>query len=40
VQHESATIVSFDAGRDYDQYLDGMERFDGVRSLLKSRVAG
>jgi beta-phosphoglucomutase family hydrolase len=30
-------FVSFDPARDYDQYIDGMERLDGVRSFLASR---
>jgi beta-phosphoglucomutase family hydrolase len=30
-------FVSFDPARDYDQYIDGMERFDGVRSFLAAR---
>jgi len=30
-------FVPFDSGRDYDLYIDGMPRPDGVRSFLKSR---
>jgi beta-phosphoglucomutase family hydrolase len=30
-------FVPFDAVRDYDEYVDGEPRYDGVRSLLASR---
>ena len=30
-------FVPFDATDDYDRYVDGMPRYDGVRSFLKSR---
>ncbi|MCW2983710.1 MAG: beta-phosphoglucomutase family hydrolase, partial [Conexibacter sp.] len=30
-------FVAFDAHRDYDAYVDGLPRPDGVRSFLKSR---
>ncbi len=30
-------FVPFDAGRDYDEYVDGKPRYDGVRSFLTSR---
>ncbi|HEY8728045.1 MAG TPA: beta-phosphoglucomutase family hydrolase [Acidothermaceae bacterium] len=30
-------FVPFDSERDYDQYIDGMPRADGVRRFLKSR---
>jgi beta-phosphoglucomutase family hydrolase len=30
-------FVPFDSARDYDQYIDGKPRADGVRSFLKSR---
>ncbi len=30
-------FVPFDAVRDYDEYVDGKPRYDGVRSLLASR---
>ena len=30
-------FVPFDAGRDYDEYVDGKPRYDGVRSFLRSR---
>jgi|SRR5271155_395921 len=32
-----ATFVPFDQIRDYDQYVDGKPRYDGVRSFLASR---
>ncbi len=31
------TFVAFDQIRDYDQYVDGKPRYDGVRSFLASR---
>ncbi|MDP9258389.1 MAG: beta-phosphoglucomutase family hydrolase [Actinomycetota bacterium] len=34
---EGTTFMQFDAVRDYDEYIDGRERFDGVRSFLASR---
>jgi beta-phosphoglucomutase family hydrolase len=30
-------FTPFDSDRDYDEYVDGMPRLDGVRSFLKSR---
>lgn len=30
-------LVEFDAGEDYDDYVDGKPRYDGVRSFLASR---
>src|SRR5215210_6316349 len=30
-------FVEFDAGDDYDEYVDGKPRYDGVRSFLQSR---
>jgi beta-phosphoglucomutase family hydrolase len=30
-------FVAFDAGDDYDEYVDGKPRYDGVRSFLESR---
>jgi beta-phosphoglucomutase family hydrolase len=30
-------FVPFDPGRDYDEYIDGKLRYDGVRSFLASR---
>src|SRR5215467_12327750 len=30
-------FVEFDAVDDYDRYVDGLPRYDGVRSFLKSR---
>ncbi len=30
-------FVAFDAHRDYDEYVDGKPRYDGVRSFLTSR---
>jgi beta-phosphoglucomutase family hydrolase len=30
-------FVAFDAGADYDEYVDGKPRYDGVRSFLASR---
>ena len=30
-------FVAFDAGHDYDEYVDGKPRYDGVRSFLQSR---
>ena len=34
---EGGTFVSFDPARDNDEYIDGMQRYDGVRSFLLSR---
>jgi beta-phosphoglucomutase family hydrolase len=34
---EGGTFVPFDPARDYDEYIDGMQRYDGVRSFLISR---
>ena len=34
---EGAPFVPFDPVRDYDEYIDGKQRFDGVRSFLASR---
>src|SRR6185295_10200718 len=31
-------FVAFDAGHDYDEYVDGKPRYDGVRSFLQSRA--
>jgi beta-phosphoglucomutase family hydrolase len=31
-------FVPFDSGADYNEYVDGMPRYDGVRSFLKSRA--
>jgi beta-phosphoglucomutase family hydrolase len=39
-QHAEETgtaYVEFDAGRDYDQYVDGKPRLDGTRDFLASR---
>jgi beta-phosphoglucomutase family hydrolase len=33
-------FVPFDAGADYDEYVDGKPRYDGVRSFLESRGIG
>ena len=30
-------FVPFDKAKDYDEYVDGLPRFDGVRNFLKSR---
>jgi beta-phosphoglucomutase family hydrolase len=34
---EGTAFVPFDPERDYDEYIDGKQRFDGVRSFLESR---
>jgi len=34
---DGTAFVPFDGGRDYDEYIDGKHRFDGVRSFLESR---
>src|SRR5215216_3260807 len=31
------SFVPFDAAHDYDRYVDGLPRYDGVRSFLASR---
>jgi beta-phosphoglucomutase family hydrolase len=36
-ESEGGKFVPFDKVEDYDQYVDGMPREDGVRSFLKSR---
>jgi len=36
-QREGAAFVPFDAVADYDEYVDGKRRLDGVRSFLASR---
>ncbi|MEU2157287.1 beta-phosphoglucomutase family hydrolase [Streptomyces sp. NPDC019396] len=36
-EREGAPFVPFDAVRDYDQYVDGLPREDGVRTFLASR---
>jgi beta-phosphoglucomutase-like phosphatase (HAD superfamily) len=36
-QKRSEQFVPFDAVRDYDEYVDGKPRYDGVRSFLESR---
>jgi beta-phosphoglucomutase family hydrolase len=36
-QRDGDRFVAFDAHRDYDEYVDGLPRPDGVRSFLKSR---
>jgi beta-phosphoglucomutase family hydrolase len=36
-QRDGAGFVPFDAHKDYDEYVDGLPRPDGVRSFLKSR---
>ena len=33
-------FVPFDSVRDYDEYVDGKPRYDGVRSFLQSRGIG
>ncbi|MFF5446371.1 beta-phosphoglucomutase family hydrolase [Streptomyces sp. NPDC012888] len=35
--HEGSAFVPFDAVRDYDEYVDGRPREDGVRTFLASR---
>src|SRR5271154_4438956 len=32
-----APFIAFDAVADYDEYVDGKPRYDGVRSFLESR---
>jgi beta-phosphoglucomutase family hydrolase len=36
-EREDAPLVPFDSVRDYDEYVDGKHRNDGVRSFLESR---
>jgi beta-phosphoglucomutase family hydrolase len=36
-QHYGEKFVPFDEVRDYDEYVDGKPRYDGVRSFLASR---
>jgi beta-phosphoglucomutase family hydrolase len=36
-EREGGEFVAFDAHDDYDEYVDGLPREDGVRSFLKSR---
>src|SRR4051812_15140267 len=36
-EHTGEAFVAFDAGDDYDEYVDGKPRYDGVRSFLQSR---
>jgi beta-phosphoglucomutase family hydrolase len=36
-KREGEDFVPFDAGSDYDTYVDGKPRYDGVRSFLESR---
>jgi beta-phosphoglucomutase family hydrolase len=36
-QRDGAGFVPFDAHTDYDEFVDGLPRADGVRSFLKSR---
>ncbi len=36
-QRDGAGFVAFDAHHDYDEYVDGLPRPDGVRSFLQSR---
>jgi beta-phosphoglucomutase family hydrolase len=36
-EREGDELVPFDAGEDYDDYVDGKPRYDGVRSFLASR---
>lgn len=36
-QAHGQQFVPFDAGSDYDEYVDGKPRYDGVRSFLASR---
>jgi beta-phosphoglucomutase family hydrolase len=35
---ERAEVVPFDPLRDYEEFIDGKERFEGVRSFLASRA--
>jgi beta-phosphoglucomutase family hydrolase len=36
-EREGGEFTPFDAGDDYDDYVDGKPRYDGVRSFLESR---
>jgi beta-phosphoglucomutase family hydrolase len=36
-EHEGEDFVPFDPRSDYDKYVDGKPRYDGVRSFLESR---
>src|SRR5436305_4054386 len=36
-EHTGAAFVEFDAGDDYDEYVDGKPRLDGTRDFLASR---
>ncbi len=36
-QEQGAPFVPFDTGHDYEQYVDGKRRYDGVQSFLESR---
>jgi beta-phosphoglucomutase family hydrolase len=36
-EREGGEFVEFDAGEDYDDYVDGKPRYDGVRSFLAAR---
>ena len=36
-EREGEGFVEFDAGEDYNEYVDGKPRYDGVRSFLASR---
>jgi beta-phosphoglucomutase family hydrolase len=36
-EREGEELVEFDPGGDYDDYVDGKPRYDGVRSFLASR---
>lgn len=39
-EREGGEFVPFDAVADYDSYVDGKPRYDGVRSFLQSRGIG
>jgi beta-phosphoglucomutase family hydrolase len=36
-EHSGAEFVAFDPVEDYDEYVDGKPRYEGVRSFLESR---
>jgi beta-phosphoglucomutase family hydrolase len=36
-EKQGQKFVPFDKTKDYDEYVDGLPRFDGVRNFLKSR---
>src|SRR5579875_1374458 len=36
-EHSGEEFVPFDAHDDYDKYVDGLPRYDGVRKFLESR---